>query len=72
MSFAYVNPKLDIDVSTYMETTGMVEMGISQVRCAVWWEDIRSRGIFSFVCLVRSSTVLDLSQVKRFENEFGG
>jgi hypothetical protein len=31
MSFAYVDPALDIDVSTYMETTGMVEMGISQV-----------------------------------------
>jgi hypothetical protein len=32
MVFAYVDPELDVDVSRHMETTGVVEIGISQVR----------------------------------------
>lgn len=31
MSFAYVDPALDVDVSRHMETSGVVEIGISQV-----------------------------------------
>lgn len=31
MSFAYVDPQLDVDVSRHVETHGMVEVGISQV-----------------------------------------
>jgi len=31
LSFAYVDPTLDVDVSRQMETGGVVEMGISQV-----------------------------------------
>jgi hypothetical protein len=32
MAFAYVDPQLDVDVSRHMETAGVVEIGISQVR----------------------------------------
>jgi hypothetical protein len=31
MSFAYVDPALDVDVSLHMERYGVVEIGISQV-----------------------------------------
>jgi hypothetical protein len=56
MVFAYVDPELDVDVSRHMETTGVVEIGISQVRV------IEHFGMPPKFCNAAAHCVIQLSQ----------